>query len=307
MRGWALLAGFLLASCSQAPAKDALRQSPAIVSLNPCSDAVLAEIADPAQVLAISSFSHDPASSSMDLARAQEFRSVTGSLEEILALKPDLVIADPFLPAATSAALARLGIPVARLPIANSVEDSKAHVLQLAALAGQHARGQALNARIDNALAAAAPPSGASPVSAVVWQSGGIVPGDRSLIGDLLRRTGFRNLSAARGLGQADVLPLEAMLADPPQVILAAGNALGNEDRLLAHPALAALKGTRRERLDPSLLWCGGPTIVGAAERLAAVRRQVPLPLAGAARGGPVSQPNPTGPPPTPPAGGRGV
>ena len=70
-------------------------------------------------------------------------------------------------------------------------------------------------------------------------------------------------------------MPLEAMLVDPPQVILAAGNVLGNEDRLLAHPALAALKGARRERLDPSLLWCGGPTIIRAAERLAEVRRMV--------------------------------
>src|SRR5207248_10675988 len=104
-----------------------------------------------------------------------------------------------------------------------------------------------------------APAQGAAPVAAVVWQSGGIVPGPHSLIGDLLRRTGFRQISAARGMKQADLLPLEAMLADPPQVILAAGNPLGNEDRLLAHPALAALMGTRRERFEPALLWCGGP------------------------------------------------
>ena len=74
---------------------------------------------------------------------------------------------------------------------------------------------------------------------------------------------------------QADVLPLEAMLADPPVVILTAGEPRANEDRLLAHPALAALKDTRRERFDPSLLWCGGPTIIRAAERLAAVRRSL--------------------------------
>ena len=275
MRGWALAAGLVLASCTQAPPRDAPRQHPAIVSLNPCSDAVLAEVADPAQILAISSYSQNPASSSMDLAKALQFRGVSGSLEEVLALRPDLVIADPFLPAATSAALARLGIPVERLPIAGSVDDSKVQVLRLAALTGHHERGRALNARIDSALAAAAPPKGTPPVAAVVWQSGGIVPGPDSLIGDLLRRTGFRHLSAARGFKQADVMPLEAMLVDPPQVILAAGNVLGNEDRLLAHPALAALKGTRRERFDPQLLWCGGPTIIRAAERLAEVRTMV--------------------------------
>ena len=98
-------------------------------------------------------------------------------------------------------------------------------------------------------------------------------PGEGTLIADLLGRTGFANAAAARGLGQADVLPLEAMLPIRRSVILAPGIARANEDRLLDHPALASLTGTRRARLDPALLWCGGPTIIRAAERLAAVRR----------------------------------
>ena len=208
----------------------------------------------------------------MDMARARQFRAVSGSAEEVLALRPDKVISDQFLPPATASALAALDIPVERLPIASSVEESRAQVMQLATIAGHPERGRALVARIDAALARAAPPPGAALVAAVVWQSGGIVPGPASLIGNLLRRTGFRQISAARGMKQADVLPLEAMLADPPEVILAAGNRLGNEDRLLAHPALQALKGTRRERFDPALLWCGGATIIRAAERLAEVR-----------------------------------
>ena len=275
MRGGALIAGLVLASCTQGQIGDAPRQHPAIVSLNPCSDAVLAEVADPAQLLAISSYSHNPASSSIDLAKARRFRAVSGSLEEVLALRPDLVIADQFLPPATAHALREQGIALAQLPIAASVAESKAQVQRLADLSGHRERGGVLNARIDAALARAAPSPGAEPIAAVVWQSGGIVPGPGSLIGDLLRRTGFRNLSAARGMKQADVLPLEAMLADPPQVILAAGNVLGNEDRLLAHPALAALQGTRRARFDPQLLWCGGPTIIRAAERLAEVRTMI--------------------------------
>ena len=177
MRGWALVAGLVLASCAQAPASDAPRQHPAIVSLNPCSDAVLAEVADPGQVLAISHYSHNPASSSMDPAKARQFRAVSGSLEEVLALRPDLVIADRFLPPATVDALRRQGIALAQLPIAASVEESKAQVQRLADLAGLRERGAALNARIDAALARATPPAGTTPLAAVVWQSGGIVPG----------------------------------------------------------------------------------------------------------------------------------
>jgi len=276
MRPGALLAALALAGC--APAADSTSQSgagPTIVSLNPCSDAVLAEIAGPGQLRAISAFSHDPASSSMDLALAKRFPATGGTVEEVLALHPDLVVADDFLPAVTAAALAGQGIRVERISIARSVHESLAQVRRLAALTGRPAAGEAMVAGIDAALAQAAPPKGTAPIAAVVWQSGGIVPGEQSLIGDLLRRTGFASLSAARGLGQADLLPLESMLADPPRVILAAGDPKSNEDRLLRHPALAALKGTRRERLDPRLLWCGGPGIAATAKRLAAIRERL--------------------------------
>ncbi|HUQ12698.1 MAG TPA: iron ABC transporter substrate-binding protein, partial [Novosphingobium sp.] len=81
---------------------------------------------------------------------------------------------------------------------------------------------------------------------------------------------GFANAVAARGLGQGAVLPLEAMLADPPRLILTAGGAA--EDRVLAHPALGALHGTARDELDLRLLYCGGPTIPRTAARLAEIR-----------------------------------
>jgi iron complex transport system substrate-binding protein len=124
-----------------------------------------------------------------------------------------------------------------------------------------------------SALAKAAPPRGSKPVPAVVWQSAGIVPGENTLIADLLRRTGFSNFAAAEGLRQADLLPLERVLGDPPRVIFTAGSARSDEDRMLRHPALAALRGTRREPFPSALLWCGGPTVIKAAARLAEVRR----------------------------------
>lgn len=288
MRVLALLAGLALASCTpwhgegaqvqEAPGGVARNGGPSIVSLNPCSDAVLVEVADPSQIRALSHYSSDPASSSMDPAVARRFPAVSGTVEEVLALKPDVVIASTYLPPATASALRALGMPVVQLPIAASVAESRAQVAQIAAVAGHPARGRALNARIDAALAAAAPPAGSRPVSAVVWQSGGIVPGEETLVSDLLRRTGFASFSSARGFRQADVLPLEFMLADPPQVILAAGqqgDGGDRGDRMLSHPALASLSATRREAFPSSLLWCGGPTIIHAAGRLAQIRRKL--------------------------------
>ena len=63
------------------------------------------------------------------------------------------------------------------------------------------------------------------------------------------------------------------MLAHPPQAILIAGNLAAGENRLLAHPALGRLPATRRFAFDPVLEWCGGPTIIRAADRLAQIRQ----------------------------------
>jgi iron complex transport system substrate-binding protein len=241
---------------------------PTIVSLNPCTDAILAEVADPAQLKAISHYSHDPRASSMDAATAHRFRVTGGTVEEVLALDPDVVVAGTFLQPATRAAFERLGVRVETVGIASTSAESEAQVAKLAALAGHPERGAALNARIEAALAAAQ--WDGAKVTTLLWQEGGIVPGEQSLIAQLLSRTGFASHSAARGLGQGAYLPLEQVLADPPALVLATA-----DERALTHPALRHLAGVRYARLDPSLLYCGGPTIVRAAERLAQLRRDI--------------------------------
>ncbi len=265
----ALLAvAVLLAGCAPPLPQRAVGGHPTIVSLNPCTDAILAEVADPAQVLAISHYSHDPRASSMSLEAARRFRATGGTVEEVLALDPDVVIGSSFMAPATRAAFARLGLQVEAVGIAASVADSEAQVRQLAALAGYPERGEALVARIDAALANAR--SDGPPIPAILWQPDGIVPGEGALVSELMRRTGFSNASAAHGMGQADYLSLERLLADPPQVLLIAGSERGQH-----HPALGALPNMARATLDPALLYCGGPTIARAAERLAAIRRSV--------------------------------
>jgi iron complex transport system substrate-binding protein len=252
----------IVSACAQPPAQPNAPH-PAIVSLNPCSDAILAEVAEPAQVLAISRYSHDPRATSMPLAQARRYRATGGTVEEVLALGPDLVVADPFMAPATRAAFERLGIRVETVGIASSVAESEGQVRRLAALAGHHERGEALVAEIEAALVDT---RRAGDVPALLWQQGGLVPGEGTLAAELLAHTGFASHSAARGLGQGTYLPLEEVLADPPRVILSVGG-----ERAQAHPALRSLDA-RRAELDPALLYCGGPTIPKLAKRLAEVR-----------------------------------
>lgn len=275
-----LICSLALAACAPTspgspPQKEARGVHPTIVSLNPCSDAVLADVADKGQILALSHYSMDPRSSSMDVALARRFASTGGTAEEVLALQPDVVIAGSFLPPATRSAFERLGIRVEVIGLARTVEESLAQVRDVARIAGQPARGEELVARIERALAVASPPRAVKPIDAVMWQSGGIVPGAHVLISDLMGRMGFASHSATRGMGQADAWPLERMLADPPRVIFAAGTPGGGENRMLHHPALKALPHTHLAAFAPGLLYCGGPSLEKAAARMAQVREEV--------------------------------
>ncbi len=260
-----------LLMCACAPAQGGGGVHPTIVSLNPCADAVLAEVAEPAQILAISHYSHDPRATSMPLAQARLFRATGGTVEEVLALDPDVVVAGTFLPPAQAAAFRRLGVRVETFGIVPDLEENAVQVRRLAALAGHPERGEALLMRIGAALAAAR--FDGPKVRALLWQEGGIVPGEGTLIARLMALTGFASHSAARGLGQGAYVPLEQVLADPPELVLAASS-----ERMLTHPVLRKLEGLRYERFDASLLFCGGPTIVRAAERLAEIRASIPLP-----------------------------
>ena len=298
-----------LAGCA-APPPAPSTVHPTIVSLNLCADEILAEVAAPGQLLAVSHYSHDPHVSAMPAAQMRRYAATGGTVEEIVALRPDLVIGDTFTPPATRSALDRLGVRFAALPIASDVATSKAQVRALARLVGRPKQGEALVARIERSLAAA--PTDKDRATALVWQGGGLVAGDASLIAQLLGRAGFRHAAAARGLGQGAVLPLEAMLADPPQVVLVAGSARSEGNRGLHHPALARLRGVARADLDLRLLYCGGPTIPRTLARLAEIRRGIakPLPFRGGVGVGSLhprdARPGGEPPPPTPPLKGRG-
>lgn len=255
-----------------------------IVSLNPCADAVLMQVARPEQIAAISHYSHDPRASSLPLDVARRFRATGGTAEEVVALRPDLVIAGSHVALPTILMLRRLGVPLLQLPVPAGIEEDAAQTAQIARAVGGEARGRALNARIAAALAAAAPPPGSTPLPALIWQGGGMVPGEGTMADALLARTGFRNMSADYGLAAWDILPLEHLLARPPATLLLplgegeAGEREAGEraagERALGHPALAKLHGRiALHDFPPMLLHCAGPTLIEAAERLARIRR----------------------------------
>ena len=248
-----------------------------IVSLNPCLDVILVHVADRAQIAAISHYSHDPSSSSIGPS-ARSYPFTYESAEEVLALRPDLVLTGRHSSPATRAALKRLGVPAELFSVPNSMAESLGQVRQMAAAVHRPARGEALVARIEAAVAAAAPPPGSPRLTALVYQAGGFAAAGGTMMDDMMRRCGFDNAASRYGLQRTGNVPLERLIADPPDVLLAGEKEPGAPtwaDRVLNHPALQ--RGARRMHratFPQQITFCGGPVLIEVARMLARARAQ---------------------------------
>lgn len=248
-----------------------------IVSLNSCLDAMLVHLADRSQITGLSHYAREEHGSTVT-AQARTLPYTWESAEEVIALRPDLVLASQHSALATRNALKRLDVPVQRFKVPKSVDESLAQVRKLAKLIGHPDRGEALVTRIDTAIAAATPASGARRLSALIYQPNGFAAGPGTLVDEMMEHAGFDNVARRFGLRTWGNVPLERLLADPPQVLLVGEPAPGARswaDRVMTHPALKSISGRMRQvRLPEKLLYCGGPVLIETAAAMARARAQ---------------------------------
>ena len=272
MRGAALLC-LMAAGCAAPPSQG----GGGIVSTNPCADAALIELVPAARIASISHYSQDPMATSIPLDVARRFHANRGTAEEIIAMKPDLVVASSFTAPSTREAFARAGLKTLYLDMPVTIERSKEQVTELAAAVGAVDAGAAINARIDRALAAARWTG--APTPALLWIGGNLVSGGGTLLADMMTRAGFANHAAHYGLQFTGYLPIEHVVADPPRVMLVpdeAGRDQSSRANQLRTAALNHIGAKVTQAAFPrALVNCGGPVIPKAMARLSQIRRSI--------------------------------
>lgn len=250
-----------LASCTAQPPRTG-----GIVSTNPCADQLLLALAPPERIAAISHYSQETAATSIPLGVARRFRGTAGTAEEVIALKPDLVLASSLTPASTLRAYQKLGMKVLLLDSPTTIAASRDQIRTVAAALGTQAAGERLIAWIDAAVVAAAPKDTARP-AALLFIAGDFANGGPTLLTEMLERAGFASPRA----DMSRSAPIEQIVRRPPALILAPD--LGGRTAVLRRRVLARAGLPVVEAVFPrSLVNCGGPTIVPAMRRLAAIR-----------------------------------
>lgn len=265
-----------------APVAAAAEAPERIVSINLCADELLIALADPGQIAGLSIYATDP-KLSFFAKEAERFRHDVAEAEMVVELDPDLVLAGRFTKRATREMLKGLGYRVVELDSAKSIAESIAQIREVATLVGHPERGEALVAQIEAArVRAIGAAEGDEPRTAAVYQRRGYVSGGDTLSSELLALIGFVNAGGALAGASGGFVPLERLIATPPDFLIVASLAPKPEDQgsaLLAHPALVTLfPPEKRIALPERLTVCGGPSLPAALDWLSSEARRVSSP-----------------------------
>jgi len=270
----------LLAAAWLAPAAQAAEAAPRpmrIVSLNMCIDSILIELVSHDRIAALSHYARDP-QRSMIAEAAQHLPITYETAEEVVALRPDLVLTSRHSAVATRNALKRVGIRFELFDVPDTVEQSMEQIRTVAHLLGAAREGEALVARIQAALDAARPPSNEPSLTAAIYQPGGLSAGANTVVDELMELTGLRNVAARYGVDQYRPLPLEVLVSAPPDVLLVGETSPGSPlqaEKVVRHRALRSLESRMTQAVFPArLLYCAGPTMVPAVAALVQAREE---------------------------------
>lgn len=274
----AVLFGVLAAAAGPAAmlsTEQAAAKPQRVASIYLCSDQLLLQLADRDRIVSLNRFAADP-SFSNEVNATNGIALNRGRAEEILPLRPDLVIAGVYTAPATKTMLRRVGIPVLELPVETDFDGVRDNIRRVAEALGERERGAALITAFDAALAATPSQDGPRP-ALMLYRFGGYSQGQHTLSDAIFARAGFDNYAATRldGVGR---LSLEQIATDPPDAILlsetgADQNSLAAET--LSHPALRALRQRLPTTTLPDRLWiCGLGNTADAVRKLAAFRRR---------------------------------
>ncbi len=241
---------------------------PRIASMNLCTDQLLLTLADPAQIAGLSRYSREP-----------QYRRLSGSAEDIMVLKPDVVVASLFDKRSTRELLKAHGFRLAEFSVPNSLDEAKEQIRQMGDVAGHPDRAVAEIARLDDAMARARAVVTDKHYRVLALSRRGWVSGNDSLLSSLLTETGLINVSGELGVSSGGYASMEAIVKLKPDLIVVSqsGDVAEDEGRaFLLHPALERFYPPQKRLVIPdSLTECGSVMLADALDLLVAELKRV--------------------------------
>jgi iron complex transport system substrate-binding protein len=248
-----------------------------VMSLNLCTDQLLLALLTPERIASITWLSRTEGDPAL-LATARTIHANHGSAEEVLALRPDLVIAGRYTTARTRELLGRVGVPLLEVDPVTDWAGVRRVTRAVAAAVGAQLRAEQLIGKMDETLATLAARPARS-LRVIGWGgSGEDVPGRDTFFNTILETVGAVNLAAV-DTGRRSFDLEQVLLANPDLLMRGAAYAgvpaLRNASA--THPVLQRRLAGRMLVYPEAVYSCGVPRAADVALQLAAVLDHLPV------------------------------
>ena len=241
-----------------------------IVSLNLCADQLLIPLLTPAKLVGITQLASNPEVSYHYL-NANQYHQHTSRIEEIMALKPDLIIAGEYTAEPTNQLLENLGFKVITLGLPVTMDGVFQQITFLGEQISEQKRAAKLIRQMRDELASLHIIPKEQQKRAVVYYANGYTAGQQTIVNAILTLAGVINVAAELNIDFVSPLSLEQLLASKPDILLL-GRHNKNTDSLahqvLQHKALKQYTALNHEKkiMVPDRYWtCAGPSSITAA------------------------------------------
>jgi len=250
---------------------------PRLVSMNVCTDQLVLTLADPEQILGLSRFSRDGwQSKAGDLSR---YPVLSGGAEDVLLIRPDIVVASAFDKRSTRELLKTKGLRLAELTVPRTLDEARQQIREAGDIVGHPERAAAEIARLDAALARARGAVSERHYRVLPLSRRGWVAGSDSFVGSLLGEAGLRSAAGDLGFAFGGFASLEAIVNLRPDFIVVAqagDRARDDGQAFLLHPALERFYPPEKRIVIPERMTeCGGVLLADALDALTAEVKRV--------------------------------
>src|ERR1700710_646246 len=184
---------------------------PRIASMNVCTDQLLLTLADPEQILGLSRYARDRFQS-WAAGDALRYRILSGGAEDILVLKPDVVVASLFDKRSTRELLKAKGLHLAEFDVPRSLGEVKDQIRAMGEITAHPDRASAEIAKLDAAIARARQAIARKHTRVLPLSRRGWVSGSESLLSSLLTEAGLFNAAGELGVAFGGFASLESIV-----------------------------------------------------------------------------------------------
>ena len=250
---------------------------PRLVSMNVCADQLLLTLADPEQILGLSRFARDGwQSQAGDISR---YQVLSGGAEDVLLIRPDIVVASAFDKRSTRELLKAKGLHLVELAVPKTLDEARQQIREAGDITGHPDRAAVEIARLDAALARARRAVSERHYRVLPLSRRGWVAGSDSFVGSLLGETGLRSAAGDLGFAFGGFASLEAIVNLRPDFIVvsqAGDTAKDDGQAFLLHPALERFYPPEKRIVIPERMTeCGGVLLADALDALTAEVKRV--------------------------------